>query len=132
VTYTLTKGSPAVINAVSAGVFSLYDGLKLAANGTITVSENTGSWLRAIAVNQVQVILYDLSCNTLHVGTLSVASNGNVTITNVPAGNYILSVKYDANGLSGYAPPTASSTYTFAVQANGLNSGSTGIPVKKK
>jgi hypothetical protein len=131
VLYTLTKGNPAsqVINSVSPGVFFLYDGVALATSGTITVTETDGSWTRAIVVNQLQVILYNLSCTTLHVGTLAVGANGSVTITNVPAGNYILSVKYDPNSLNGYHPPTPSTTYNFAVQANGLASGSGSVTV---
>jgi hypothetical protein len=133
--YQLTKGKPQsqVINAISPGVFFLYDGLKLATSGTITVTEAAGgTWMRPIQVNQMQVILYDLSCAVQHVGTLAIASNGNVTITNVPAGSYILSVKYDPTTLAGYHPPTPSSTYTFTTQANGLASGSAGVLVTNK
>jgi len=134
VLYQLTKGKPAsqVINSITPGVFFLYDGLALATNGTITVTEADGSWTRAIPVNQTQVILYDLNCAVQHVGTLTIASNGNVTITNVPAGNYILSVKYDPTTLVGYNPPTPSTTYTYTTQANGLASGSAGVLVTSK
>jgi hypothetical protein len=134
VLYQLTKGKPAsqVINSVSPGVFFLYDGLTLATSGTITVTENDGSWARAIPVNQLQVILYNLNCTVQHVGTLTIAPSGNVTITNVPAGNYILSVKYDPTALGGYHPPTPSSTYTFTTQANGLASGSAGVLLTNK
>ena len=117
---------------MSPGVFFLYDGLHLATSGTITVTESDGSWTQAIPVNQLQVILYDLNCTVQHVGTLTVAPSGNVTITNVPAGNYILSVKYDPTALGGYHPPTPSSTYTFTTQANGLASGSAGVLVTSK
>jgi hypothetical protein len=134
VLYQLTKGKPAsqVINSITPGVFFLYDGLALATNGTITVTEADGSWTRAIPVNQIQVILYDLNCAVQHVGTLTIAPNGNVTITNVPAGNYILSVKYDPTALVGYHPPTPSTTYTYTTQANGLASGSAGVLVTSK
>jgi hypothetical protein len=134
VLYQLTKGKPAsqTINAISPGVFFLYDGLNLATSGTITVTEAMGSWTRAIQVNQLQVILYDLNCTVQHVGTLSIAASGNVTITNVPAGSYIMSVKYDPTTLSGYHPPTTSSTYTFTTKANGLASGSAGVLVTNK
>jgi hypothetical protein len=134
VLYQLTKGNPAnqVINSVSPGVFFLYDGLHLATSGTITVTETDGPWTRAIPVNQQQVILYNLNCTVQHVGTLTIAPNGNVTLTNVPAGDYILSVKYDPTALGGYHPPTSSTTYTFTTQANGLASGSAGVLVTNK
>jgi hypothetical protein len=127
--YTL-KGQN--INSVSPGVFFLYDGVHLSSTGTITVTESDGSWTRIIGVNQTQVILYDLSCNVQHVGAVTVFPNGNVTITGVPAGDYILSVKYDPNTLVGYNPPTASTTYNFAVSAGGIPSGSAGVLVRKK
>ena len=76
-------------------------------------------------------MLYRLDCVRLQ-GVTVTGSNGNVTISNVPAGSYILSVKYDPGTLIGFTPPTQSTTYQFAVQANSVSSGSAGVLVKKK
>jgi hypothetical protein len=133
--YTLTKGNPAAqtINSISPGVFFLYDGVHLGATGTILVTQSDGIWTRVIGVQQLQVILYNLSCTVQHVGTLTVnAATGNVTIANVPAGDYILSVKYDPGTLIGYHPPSTSTTYNFAVTAGGMGSGSASVLVNKK
>ena len=129
VLYTLLNNA---INSVAPGVFFLYDGIHLAATGTIAVTESEGSWSHAIGVQQSQVILYNLSCTRLTVGKIQVGTNGNVTITGVPAGNYILSVKYDPTTLNGYKPPTVNSTYTYSVTAGGLTSGNGSVFVDKK
>ncbi len=133
--YTLKSGK---INSISPGVFFVYDTVHLSANGPIYVTESnsTGStpssWTQTIGVHQSQVVLYDLNCNAKSVGTLKVDTKGNVTITGVPAGDYILSVKYDPTTLSGYAPLTPSTTYKFQVQAGVLSSGNATVAVNKK
>jgi hypothetical protein len=129
--YGSTKGG--AINSVSPGVFFLYDGEHLTSTGTITVNESDGPWTQVIVPRTGQVILYDLNCNKLNVGTVSINSvTGNVTITGVPAGDYILGIKYDPTTLKGYTPPSASTTYLFTVTAGGANSGSDSIAVNPK
>jgi hypothetical protein len=63
-------------------------------------------------------------------------ANGNLTIPNVPAGDYILSVKYDANtniaGCSTASCPDLGTTYSFAVTAGGLASGGDSVHYAKK
>jgi hypothetical protein len=55
-----------------------------------------------------------------------------VTISGVPAGDYILGIKYDPTTLKGYSPPTANATFTLTVVAGGVGSGSDSIDVKPK
>jgi hypothetical protein len=88
-----------------------------------------------------QVILYDAhTCAVVlnfsnNPGGITNA-NGNVTIPNVPAGDYILSVKYAANtnvvGCSAASCPDPGTTYSFAVSAGGIASGSDSVHYTKK
>jgi Dictyostelium (slime mold) repeat len=126
-----TRGG--VINSVSPGVMFLYDGEHLASTGTVTVTETDGAWTQRILPRTGQVILYDLNCNKLNVGTVTIdQATGNVTITGVPAGDYILGIKYDTTTLKGQTPSPASETFTFQVTAGGVNSGSDSVTVIPK
>jgi len=136
VLYTLTKGNPAtqVINSISPGVFFLYDGVEVSSSGSsITVTQsNDSGWTRSIGVQQDQIILYNLNCVKVQ-GVRVSSTSGNVTISGVPAGSYILSVKYDPGTLSGFHPPTQSATYSFQVKVNNtISSGSASVLVKQK
>jgi hypothetical protein len=121
------------VNSVSPGVFFLYDGVHLdSACSIITVTQTDGSWTARIGVTHFQVILYDLNCNKVDPSTYDVSVvNGDITITGVEAGDYILGIKYDPTTLKGYTPPDPSATYTFAVNACGP-SGSDSINVNPK
>jgi hypothetical protein len=137
----LRKGNQP-ISSVSPGVFFLYDGLRLSA-GSITIVETPTLWPPRIPVNGFQVILYDLSCNVvrnysndatgLTLGTG--VTLGDVTITGVLPGDYILSVKYDPTVLKGCTAaicPNPSTTYNFAVVAGVSSSGNASVLVQKK
>ena len=120
------------INSISPGVFFLYDGVNLSTAGGITITQsNTSLWSQALGMQKDQAMLYRLDCVRLQ-GVTVTSSNGTVTISNVPAGSYIMSVKYDPGTLIGFTPPTQSTTYQFAITANSISSGSGGIIVKKK
>jgi len=120
------------IISITPGVFFIYDGVNLSTAGGITITQsNTNLWSQTIGMQKDQAILYRLDCVRLQ-GVTVTSSNGNVTISNVPAGSYILSIKYDPGTLIGFTPPTQSTTYQFAVQANSVSSGSAGVLVKKK
>ena len=120
------------INSISPGVLFVYDGVSVTvANSTIHVEQNDGAWNpRFIAVHQGQVVLYNaLTCNRVNVGSVSVNAFGDVTITGVPIGEYILGIKYDPTTLKGFVPPTVSATYSFAVTVNAGSSGGDSIDV---
>jgi hypothetical protein len=126
-----TKGG--AINSISPGVLFLYDGVHLSSTGNIVVTQSDGAWTRLLGVHQAQVVLYSLSCSKLSVGTVSVSADGSVvTISGVPAGDYVLGIKYDPTTLKGYSPPTATATFSFSVVAGGIGSGSDSIDVKPK
>lgn len=126
-----TKGG--AINSVSPGVLFLYDGIHLGSTGNIVVTQSDGSWTRLLGVHQTQVVLYSLSCTKLNVGTVSISADGSiVTISGVPAGDYVLGIKYDPTTLKGYSPPTANATFSFSVVAGGVGSGSDSVDVKPK
>jgi hypothetical protein len=121
------------INSISPGVLFLYDGVHLGSTGDIVVTQTDGSWTRLLGVHQAQVVLYSLTCTKLNVGTVSITADGSVvTISGVPAGDYILGIKYDPTTLKGYSPPTANATFTLTVVAGGVGSGSDSIDVKPK
>jgi hypothetical protein len=64
---------------------------------------------------------------------VSINADGSVvTISGVPAGDYILGIKYDPTTLKGYSPPTANATFTLTVVAGGVGSGSDSVDVKPK
>ena len=126
-----TKGG--VINSVSPGVLFLYDGIHLDATGDIVVTQSDGTWTRLLGVHQSQVVLYNTSCTKLNVGTVTISSDGSVvTIANVPAGDYILGIKYDPTTLKGFSPPDPTATFSFSVVAGGVGSGSDSVDVKPK
>ena len=58
-------------------------------------------------------------------------NTGTVTISNVPAGSYILGIKYDPTTLKGFTPPTVSTTYTFTV-FGGVSQVAASVGVTKK
>jgi hypothetical protein len=126
-------------------VFFLYDELTLAAAGDITITETNilpeHLWTPRLVLQGSQVILYDAdTCAVVanfsnDPGGITTA-NGNVTIPDVPAGDYIVSLKYDANtniaGCSLASCPDPGTTYRFAVTAGGLASGSDSVHYAKK
>jgi hypothetical protein len=131
------------ITSSNPGVFFLYDGLHLAGTGNITVTETNGppaqSWTRRLPLQGSQVILYDLNCNVVlnfsnNPGGLIFDAFGNLTIPDVPAGDYFLSVKYNANvaGCTIGDCPDTGTTYTFSVGAGGSSSGSDSVQYVKK
>jgi hypothetical protein len=129
-----TRGG--VINSVSPGVFFLYDNITLTASCstiTVTESDNSSPWTQVIVARQGQVILYDVNCNKLNVGDVTIdQATGLVTIANVPAGTYILGIKYDSTTLKGQSPDPTTATYTFAVSSACGSSGSDSINVIPK
>ncbi len=149
----LRKGNQPITSS-NPGVFFLYDGLQLT-SGAIKVAETNAApdklWRRRLPIQgaadgKPQVILYDLSCNVVYNWsngqtfpgvTLNLGSGttlGSVTINGVPAGSYILSVKYnaDVSGCSTGDCPNNGTTYTFSTTAGGSGSGSDSIQYVKK
>src|SRR5688572_4094301 len=124
------------INSVSPGVLFLYDGVSVTTNNsTITVTQSDGPWEpQFLGVHQGQIVLYNaLSCSRVNFGTVTVSSTGDVTITGVPIGEYILGIKYDPTTLKGFAPGgNPSATFTFAVFVNAGSSGSDSVDVNPK
>ncbi|HKY27065.1 MAG TPA: hypothetical protein VJM12_03880 [Pyrinomonadaceae bacterium] len=125
-----------VINSISPGVLFLYDTFHLdAACSTVTVIQTDGPWEpQFIGVHQSQVVLYNTACGKLNVGTVSINAFGDVTITGVPPGDYVLGIKYDPTTLKGFSPPggSPSATFSFAVATCGTGSGSDSIDVNPK
>jgi hypothetical protein len=123
-----------VINSVSPGVFFLYDTVTVGACGTLTITESDGgsAWTHIIAPRTGQIILYDLNCNKLNVGDASFDAGGNVTITGVAPGDYILGIKYDPTTLKGQSPTPTTTTYTFVVSSCGGPTESADIEVNPK
>jgi hypothetical protein len=119
------------INQVNPGVFFYYAFVAVSGGTTnITVTQsNNGSWI-ALTVNSAsQVILYDLNCGKVLIGTQS--ANGTVTFANVPNGSYIIGIQYSANSVVGQPQghPLPTVTYTFD-SANA--SGSASVPFQPK
>jgi hypothetical protein len=126
-----TRGG--AINSVSPGVFFLYDTVTVGACGTLTITESDGLWTQIILARTGQVILYSTSCSKLNVGSVSInQATGQVTITGVDPGDYILGIKYDPTTLKGYTPPSASTLYTFGVSSCGGPTESADIEVNPK
>ena len=150
------------ITSSNPGVFFLYDGVHLASAGAITVTEanfpvagqqsgTPTAWTKRLPVqgaidSKPQVIIYNQSCVVLYNWsngqtfpgvTLSLGSGstlGNVVISGLPAGDYIISVKYNADvaGCTATACKDNGTTYTFSTTAGGSASGSDSIPYNKK
>ena len=134
-----TKGQP--INAVNPGVFFFYDEVHLSDTADIQVTQtNDRNWTRKIGVLQLgQIVLYTTSC--VKVQNLVVTfdnSTGIATVQAVPAGSYILGIKYDPTTLVGFTGSQGKdNTYEFCseiVIGNDppLDSGCASIDVKLK
>ena len=123
------------INSISPGVLFLYDTVTLDATcSTITVTQTDGPWEpEFLGVHQGQVVVYSPSCTKLNVGTVSINAFGDVTITGLPPGDYVIGIKYDPTTLKGFSPGgDPSATFTFTVDACGTGSGSDSIDVNPK
>lgn len=107
VLYTLKDGT---INSVSPGVFFYYGKISGTEGQAVTISQTNDNDAPAIPVQHGQVILYDTSCNV--VKWEETDTTGVVTGTLPSTGDFIISVKYDANDLKGVSDP-GTVTYTF-------------------
>lgn len=120
--YTLKSNK---INSISPGVFFYYSRFAttapLTSSNTIKVTEDKGAWSRAIlAQNISNVKLYDSTCMSIS-ATITVGSDGSVTLkpkSTLPAGIYIIGVKYDPGSLKGFTPVPASNSYSFQTELN--------------
>lgn len=148
----LRKGNTSPVSSTSPGVLSLYDGVHLGSLGSIGVVENNPAptWKRRLPVQSAtngrpQVVIYDRNCNVVYnwsnnqtySATLELGSGttlGNVKINNVPAGDYIVSVKYNADvaGCTSSDCPNPGTAYSFVVTVGGAASGSDSVTYTKK
>jgi hypothetical protein len=124
------------INSVSPGVIFYYNKITIPGGDITVVESNDKGWRDMLVQDLGQAILYDLSCNKFASAS---SSNGTVTFSNVPAGTYIIGIKYSPANLVGQ-PVTKSggvyptSIYTWVTKFNtALQPGSeASIPVAPK
>ena len=126
--YTVKGGK---INAVSPGVLFYYNTVTVSAGATIRVTQTDNGTSPTLGVQQNQAILWSLNCTKVAIGTVT-AGGARVTYTNVPAGTYIIGIKYTPDTVKGAAAP-GTVIYTFSTSVNGtLAPGSTDTIVLKK
>ena len=105
------------INAVAPGVFFYYT--KVSADGGETVNitqENDVAATLTIPIQQGQAVLYNAT-TCAKVPWKPTVADGTVEAT-LPAGDFIIGVKYDASSLKGKTAPSATVTYSFGTELN--------------
>ncbi len=108
-----------------------YNTVTVSAGATIRVTQTDNGTSPALGVQQNQAILWSLNCTKVAIGTVT-AGGATVTYTNVPAGTYIIGIKYTPATVKGAAEP-GTVIYTFSTSVNGtLAPGSTDTIVLKK
>jgi uncharacterized repeat protein (TIGR01451 family) len=125
------------INNVAPGVFFYYSFVTVASNNsTVTVPETNLLGWRPIKTLNAQAFLYTTGCTKLGItGTESSTSTTDlITYSNVPAGTYVIGIKYDTSTLVGQAVskqgghyPT--NTYSYITKVNGTDFGGSGASV---
>jgi len=144
------RGRTGSITSANPGVFFVYDGLHTL-NGAISVTQTNGTperaWSPRLSVQGTQVILYDTSCNVKYNFSSGIPSgvtfnvaNGNVVISGVQPGDYIMSVKYDTGGVVGCTSSVCpdigagtGTTYSFFVDVDiNTHSGSDSVHYSRK
>jgi len=117
--YSVSNG---VISQAAPGVFFYFS--KVTATGgnqTITVTQsNTVSSAYNFTPQNIQLL--DANCNVVKNVSISVSSDGQVTIRakGLTAGQtYVVSVKYSLNSIVGLSAPTSALSYTFTTSLNG-------------
>jgi uncharacterized repeat protein (TIGR01451 family) len=116
VDYSVSGGT--IKQNVTPGVFFYYAKITVGA-GTVTVSETQNDAAALFQIQQNQAYLWTADCSTkAAIGTLNPAGTG-ASFT-VPAGTYIVSVKYDTKSIAGTTAPTSDPvTYTFTATPPG-------------
>jgi hypothetical protein len=123
--YSVSGGN---ISTDNPGVFFYYEKVTITSGQTITVNEtvdHTANYLLPVlngSTSQVQV--FDAACNTINGATIKIGSTGTspytVSISGLPAGTYIFSVKYTPKAIVGQPAPSPSTlTYSFSTAVNG-------------
>jgi hypothetical protein len=119
------------------GVFFYYEKVTITAGQTITVNETLTSGqgpnylLQVLNGSTQQVQIYDTACNTIGGATIKIGPTGTspyaVTISGLPAGSYIFSIKYTPKSIVGQPTPSPTTlVYSFSTVVGGnVVSGST-------
>jgi len=136
INYSVSGGN---ISSDNPGVFFYYEKVTITGGQTITVNQTSSQpayRMQVLNSSTSQVQVYDASCNSVSAGTITLSDNGTtVTISGLPAGTYIFSVKYTPKNLVGLPAPSPSTVnFTFSTALNGSTvSGSTqGISLVKQ
>ena len=125
------------INNVAPGVFFYYSFVTVASNGsTLTVPETNLLGWKPIKTLNTQAFLYTTGCVKLGItGTeSSTGTTDTITYSNVPAGTYVIGIKYDTSTLVGQSVskqgghyPT--NTYSYITKVNGTDFGGSAASV---
>ena len=112
------------INSVHRACCSTTAFVTVAAGDDITVVQSnndiTSPITPTLAVQQGQAFLYNsTTCSKVKTGTAS--SDGSlVTFSNVPAGTYIIGIKYTPDSVKGASDPGGDVIYTFQTYVEGV------------
>jgi hypothetical protein len=107
-----------VANSISPNTFAYYSRVTITAGQTITITQgNDQAAVPLFTTTKNLVTVYDTSCNTV-TKTVDVTNLAAVAITGVPAGTYIVQVRFDSQPVVGTAPPSPTSVhYSFTTKA---------------
>jgi hypothetical protein len=118
--YSASGGT--VGNNVNPGVFFFYTRVTVTGapqNVTVVQTTDSNNPTELFAPQQSQANLYTSTCAGVNIS--GTASGGTVTYANVPAGDYIIGIKYDSKTFVGSpAPAPQVPTYTFKAYVNGV------------
>jgi hypothetical protein len=124
----LVDSKTSSIKSVAPGVMFYYSTITVPEGGKTTISvdqsKDNSSWPFIKIQDTKQVILYGSGCTRIQ-GTSATETDGKVTLTanNLPAGTYVLGIKYSLSSLQKFAPvimPYPTVKYTFETSLNGV------------
>jgi hypothetical protein len=123
----LVDSKTSSIKSVAPGVMFYYSTITVPEAGSVEISvdqsKDNSSWPFIKIQDTKQVILYGSGCTKIQ-GTSATETDGKVTLTanNLPAGTYVLGIKYSLSSLQNFAPvimPYPTVKYTFVTSLNG-------------
>jgi hypothetical protein len=129
-----TTGANKIANNTAPGVFFYYSKVTVPATGTVKVQEFNTTTPNTLLFEVKDILVYTGTCGSTSIVPASI-SGGIVTFNNVPAGSYVIRVKYDSKSIVGATAPTPTTQhYDFKTYYNStvVEFNTNGLDLKKR
>jgi hypothetical protein len=108
------------INNVAPGVIFYYTKVTVGAGETLTIGQSHTGTAPIIGLHQGQGRLYTANCSAVNATSTQNAQTGLITFSSVPAGDFVVQIKWSPKSLTGFAPPNPATVfYSFWAELNG-------------